>query len=208
MHVAIPIYPTYTALDIVGPYTVLAFAPGWQVSFVAATEGPVLDDRGSLSLVVTATYDEVTQPDIVLVPGGNGTAQALGDPLLLDWLRTVHEHTAWTTSVCSGSLILGAAGLLEGLPASCHWGWRDLLRSFGAVPSDERVTVNAEHRIATAAGVSAGIDMALSLLGRTAGDDTARAVQLAIEYDPQPPYDSGSAATATEALRAAALALI
>jgi transcriptional regulator GlxA family with amidase domain len=208
MHVAIPIYPRYTALDIVGPYTVLAFAPGWQVSLVAADKGPVLDDRASLSLIATATFNEVPHPDIVLVPGGTGTEQALADPVLLDWLRSTHKHTVWTTSVCSGSLILGAAGLLTGLQATCHWGWRELLTSFGAEPADERVVVNAEHRIVTAAGVSAGIDMALALLGRAAGEDTARAVQLAVEYDPKPPYDSGSAATATDKLRAAALALV
>lgn len=208
MHVAVPIYPRFTALDIVGPYTALAFAPDWQVSLVAAARGPVLDDRGSLSLIATATFGEVAPPDIVLVPGGPGTAQGLADPVLLNWLRATHEHTVWTTSVCSGSLILGAAGLLTGLRATCHWGWRDLLTSFGAVPADERVVVDAEHRIVTAAGVSAGIDMALALLGRAAGEDTARVVQLAIKYDLKPPYNSGSAATATDELRAAALALV
>lgn len=206
MHVAIPLYPRVTALDVVGPYTMLAFAPGWRVSLVAAERGPVLDDLGSLSLVASATYTDVPRPDVVLVPGGRGTEQAVADPALLDWLAAADEHSTWTTSVCSGSLILAAAGLLAGRRATCHWGWRTLLSRYGAEPVDERVVVDG--KIVTAAGVSAGIDMALVLLGKASGEGVARAVQLATEYDPEPPYDAGSALTADDELRAAALALI
>lgn len=206
MHVAIPLYPRFTALDAVGPYTVFAFAPDWTCTFVSGATGPVLDDRGALSLVATATYTEVPAPDIVLVPGGPGTEQALADPELLEWLRAAHETARWTTSVCSGSLILAAAGLLDGRPATSHWGWRELLSLFGAVPTQERVVFS--DKVVTAAGVSAGIDLALTLLGRIDGDAVAETVQLTIEYDPQPPYAAGSAATASEERKAAAKALI
>jgi len=206
MHVAIPLYHRFTALDAVGPYTVLGYAPGWRVTFVAPQSGPVVDDLGTLSLVATHSLADVPRPDVVIVPGGPGTEQALADPALLAWLTSVHEHTAWTASVCSGSLILAAAGILQGRPATCHWGWRDLLSMFGAIPVDERVVV--ADKVVTAAGVSAGIDMALELLGRVEGEAVARTVQLAIEYDPQPPYDAGCATRADDAQRQAALALI
>lgn len=206
MHVAIPLFPGFTALDIVGPYTMLAFAPGWHVTLVAPEHGAVLDDRGTLSLMATATYDEVTAPDVVLVPGGPGVEQALGDPALLSWLQGVDTRTTWTTSVCAGSLILGAAGMLAGRRATTHWGWLDVLPGFGAESVGERVVFDGKY--VTAAGVSAGLDMALTLLGRESGEEVARAVQLAVEYDPRPPYDSGSAHTASEELRGAALALI
>ncbi|MDA0567713.1 DJ-1/PfpI family protein [Streptomonospora sp. S1-112] len=206
MHAAIPLYPGFTALDAVGPYTVLAFAPGWTVTFAAAEPGPVTDDRGSLTLAATAALADVPRPDVVVVPGGPGTAEAMGDAVLLDWLRAAHEHAAWTTSVCSGSLILGAAGLLGGRRATSHWGVVEGLAGFGAEPVRERVVVDGT--VVTAAGVSAGIDMALDLLARASGADTARAVQLVTEYDPRPPFDSGDAARADAALREAALSLI
>jgi transcriptional regulator GlxA family with amidase domain len=206
MHVAIPLYPRFTALDAVGPYTVLAFAPGWRVTFIATEPGPVVDDRGGLSLVATNTYSEIPHPDVVLVPGGPGTEPALADTALLEWLATAHERSTWTASVCSGSLILGAAGILKDRPATCHWGWRNLLTLFGAIPVDERIVFS--DKVVTAAGVSAGIDMALAFLGRAADEATARAVQLAIEYDPQPPYDSGAADRADDVLKQSALALI
>jgi transcriptional regulator GlxA family with amidase domain len=208
MHVAIPLYPRFTALDAVGPYTVLAFAPGWTVTFVADRVGPVVDDVGSLTLQATASYGEVERPDVIVVPGGPGTTQAMGDRALLDWIAAAHPHARWTTSVCSGSFLLGAAGLLGGRRATTHWGWLDQLSAVGAVPVSERIVRDGD--IVTAAGVSAGIDMALTLLGEAADDQTAQAVQLAIEYDPQPPYDLCAAGTslADNPLAGTALGLI
>ncbi|NUR85055.1 MAG: DJ-1/PfpI family protein [Nonomuraea sp.] len=206
MNVAIPLYPRFTALDAVGPYTVLAYAPGVTVTFVAGEAGPVLDDRDSLSIAATASYADLPRPDVVIVPGGPGTLEALSDEALIGWIRQAHEHTTWTTSVCSGSYLLGAAGLLTGLKATTHWGFLDGLASFGAEPVSERVVV--EGKIVTAAGVSAGIDMALTLLARTAGVPTAEAVQLAIEYDPRPPFDAGSPAKAPEGTAERAMSLI
>ncbi|MEU8249125.1 DJ-1/PfpI family protein [Nonomuraea sp. NPDC048916] len=147
-------------LDAVGPYPVLAFAPGYTVTFVAAEPGPVLDDRGGLTLTATASYADLPHPDMVVVPGGPGTAGALSDRRLLGWLGRAHERTRWTTSVCSGSLLLGAAGLLKGRKATTHWGWLEQLAVFGAEPVSERVVTDG--RLVTAAGVSAGIDMALT----------------------------------------------
>jgi putative intracellular protease/amidase len=121
MHVAVSLYPGYTALDAVGPYTVLAFAPGWTVTFVAVQPGPVVDDRGNLSLVATASYAELPRPEVIVVPGGPGIFKAVSDTALLGWISQAHEHTRWTTSVCSGSFLLGAAGLLKGIKATSHW---------------------------------------------------------------------------------------
>ncbi|GIF41528.1 DJ-1/PfpI family protein [Actinoplanes xinjiangensis] len=206
MHVAIPLYPRFTALDAVGPYTVFAFVPGWRVTFVAAAPGPVTDDVGSLTLHAEAGYADLARPDIVMVPGGAGTLEALGDRALVDWITEASRHTRWTTSVCSGSFLLGAAGLLAGRRATTHWGWLDRLTTVGAVPVSERIVHDGD--IVTAAGVSAGIDMALFLVGRAVDDRTAQAVQLAMEYDPQPPYRCGSPATAPDGLTATALSLI
>jgi putative intracellular protease/amidase len=186
MHVAIPLYARFTALDAVGPYTVLAFAPGVTVTFVAERPRPVTDDRGTLTLAATAGYDDLPRPDVVLVPGGIGTFEALKDEALVGWIRAAHEHARWTTSVCSGSLLLGAAGVLRGLKATSHWALLDELARHGAEPVRERVVT--QGRVVTAAGVSAGIDMALTLLAAATDVDTARTVQLAIEYDPQPPF--------------------
>ncbi|MEV0429939.1 DJ-1/PfpI family protein [Micromonospora sp. NPDC049836] len=205
MHVAIPLYPEHTALDAVGPYTVLAFA-GWTVTFVAAQPGPVLDDRGNLSIVATASYAELPRADVILVPGGPGTLKAATDPALLGWISEAHEHTRWTTSVCSGSFLLAAAGLLNGVKATSHWGWLELLAGFGAEPVSERVVTDG--KIVTAAGVSSGIDMALSLLAQADDATTAQTVQLAIEYDPQPPFDTGSPKKAPAELLEPALRLI
>ncbi|MFI0352267.1 DJ-1/PfpI family protein [Actinomadura sp. 9N407] len=206
MQVAIPLYPRFTALDAVGPYTVLAFAPGWTVTFLATEPGPITDDQGTLTLTTTASYADVPRPDVIVVPGGPGTAEAVGDKAMLDWIAQAHEHTQWTTSVCSGSFVLGAAGVLNGRKATSHWGFVEHLAGMGAEPVSERVV--EDGRIITAAGVSAGIDMALTLLARATDDATAQAVQLAIEYDPQPPFDSGSAATASPAMKERALGLV
>jgi putative intracellular protease/amidase len=197
--VAIPLYDGFTALDVVGPYQMLAFTPGVQVLFVAERAGPVLDEVGSLSLQAIA-LDEVQAPDVVVVPGGPGTVDALSGALP-QWLTDVHQRTRWTTSVCSGSIILAAAGLLTGLRATAHYRHLETLGMFGAIPTSERVVEQPDARIITAAGVSSGIDMALRLVELLTDRVTAEAVQLWTEYDPQPPFDSGSPAKAPADVR-------
>ncbi|MFD9691419.1 DJ-1/PfpI family protein [Kitasatospora sp. NPDC059088] len=198
MRIAFLLYDDFTALDAVGPYEVLSRIPGAEVVFTAAKPGPVRSDM-TLALTADATLDEVDSADVLLVPGGPGTEAQLTDPAVLDWVRRVDATTTWTTSVCSGSLILAAAGLLEGRRATSHWGVLDGLTRFGAEPTGtERIVVDGKY--ATAAGVSAGIDLALRLAGLIAGDGTAQAIQLLIEYDPQPPYAAGSLAKASPAV--------
>jgi len=204
VHIAIPLYPRFTALDAVGPYTVLAFAPDTTVTFVAGAAGPVPDDIGSLTLAATATYAQLPRPDLIIVPGGPGTVDAMRDEELLDWLRAARPR--WMTSVCSGSFVLAAAGLLQGRRATSHWAVRDQLAGFGAQPVEERVVVDGD--VITAAGVSAGIDMALTLLASARDAETAQVVQLAIEYDPDPPFAAGSPRSATPNRTERALALI
>jgi transcriptional regulator GlxA family with amidase domain len=204
MHIAIPLYPRFTALDVVGPYTVLGFTPQLSVTFVSARGGPVADDLGGLTLTATATYADLPHPDVIVVPGGPGTREALQDTALLDWLRSARPR--WMTSVCSGSFLLAAAGLLQGRRATSHWGFLDALAGFGARPVAERVVVDGQ--VITAAGVSAGIDMALGLVARLRDERTAQTVQLAMEYDPDPPFDAGSPRSAAPGLTEAALALI
>ena len=191
LQVAIVLYDRMTALDAVGPMDVLRFLPGARVELVSERPGPVRTDSGVLELVATTSYDDSAAPDVVVVPGGPGTAEALGSPLI-PWLQRVHPATTWTTSVCSGSMLLAHAGLLQGAPAASHFGVLDLLPQLGATPSDERVVVNEEHHVMTAAGVSSGIDMALVLAERLSDTTTAQAIQLVIEYDPQPPHDTGA----------------
>jgi len=192
MQIAVALYDRVTALDAIGPYEILSRLPGASLSFVAAEAGPVRADTGRLALVADSSWDEVPAPDLVLVPGS--PAAPTGDRRLLEWLRAADAGTTWTTSVCTGSLILAAAGLLTGRRATTHWLAHDLLGSFGAVPVAERVVVDG--RYATAAGVSAGIDLALDLAARIAGPEVAQTIQLAIEYDPAPPFDAGSPRTA------------
>ena len=189
--VAIALYEGMTTLDAIGPMEVLRFLPGARLEFVSASVGPVLTDTRILSLNATAAFDDVTTPDVVVVPGGPGTAAALGGPVV-PWLQQVHPHTRWTTSVCSGSLILGAAGLLTGIRATSHFAVVERLAGFGARPCTDRVVVEQSQRIITAAGVSAGIDMALSLAELLSDPVTAQAIQLVTEYNPNPPYASGS----------------
>ena len=190
MQIAIFLFDKVTALDAVGPYAVLSRFPEANVVFVGEKHGEVRTDIGSLGLQVDAALEEVTEPDIVLVPGGIGQQQHMLDGRVHEWLRAVDQHTTWTTSVCTGSLILAAAGLLEGRRATSHWVRRDHLSQHGAIPTSERVVLDGKY--VTAAGVSAGIDMALTLTGLIGGDDLARAVQCGIEYDPHPPYDAGA----------------
>jgi transcriptional regulator GlxA family with amidase domain len=198
MNIAIVLYDRLTALDAIGPYEVLSRLPGADLSFVAAEPGPIVTDNRMLTLMAERELGDVPAPDIVLVPGGPGeVAQRAGSPVL-DWLRSVHDTTTWTTSVCTGSLVLGAAGLLDGRRATSHWLAMEQLRELGAEPVSERIVFDG--KIVTAAGVSAGIDMALALAERIAGRQVAEAIQLGIEYDPQPPFDAGSPAKAPAAV--------
>ncbi|MDQ1007041.1 putative intracellular protease/amidase [Streptomyces sp. V4I23] len=190
MQIAVLLFDRFTALDAVGPYEVLCRLPGAEVAFVAERPGPVANDRGQLSLVATKSFDEVPAPDVVVVPGGPGQSDQMENEALLGWLRTADATSTWTTSVCTGSLLLAAAGLLKGREATSHWLALEMLRSFGAEPTGRRVVTDGKY--VTAAGVSSGIDMGLTLVGRLAGDEHAQAVQLLTEYDPQPPYDAGS----------------
>ena len=196
MDIVIPIYERFTALDAVGPYEVLSRIPGAKVTFVAKERGPVRTDTEFLALTADAALSEVDAADILLVPGGPGQSDHMEDHELLDWIRRIDATTTWTTSVCTGSLLLAAAGLLKGKPATTHWMALEELRKHGAEPTLQRVVI--EGKVVTAAGVSAGIDMALTLVARMLGDEVAQAIQLGIEYDPQPPFDAGSPEKAPE----------
>src|SRR3954469_22197047 len=190
MQIAIPLFDRFTALDAVGPYEVLSRLPGAQVDFVTAEPGVFHADTRMLALTAFKSYDEAREPEVLLVPGGIGSRKLMNDERTLDWVRHAHEHTRFTTSVCTGALVLGAAGLLKGLEATTHWMSRPILADLGARAVERRVV--EQGKIITAAGVSAGIDMALMLAERIAGPEVAQAVQLGIEYDPQPPFDAGS----------------
>jgi transcriptional regulator GlxA family with amidase domain len=187
MQIALALYPKFTMLDIIGPFQVLVDVPGHDVAFVAAERGLVPDHTGRSGLIATKAFNEVTSPDVIVIPGGmNDNAD---DPIV-DWIRRVHPTTTWTTSVCTGSLFLAAAGLLDGLDATCHWQRAKRLEELGARYTEERVVTRG--KVITSAGVSSGIDMALTLLDHLHGPLIAQAIQLAIEYDPQPPFDAGS----------------
>ncbi|MFI2203494.1 DJ-1/PfpI family protein [Streptomyces sp. NPDC020192] len=190
MQIAIVLYDRFTALDAVGPYETLGRLPDAETVFVAERTGPVRNETGNLALTADRTLAEVPSPDIVVVPGGPGQTPQMENEALLAWLRTADATSTWTTSVCTGSLLLAAAGLLKGRRATSHWLALDVLEQYGAEPTGERVVFDGTY--VTAAGVSSGIDMGLTLLGRIAGDEHAQAVQLLTEYDPQPPYDAGS----------------
>lgn len=190
MQIAFLLYDGFAALDITGPYEVLSNLPDSDLVFVAEEAGPVRNQPGSLALVADRTLSEVPSPDIFVVPGGFGTRRLLDHEPLLGWIRSAHESSTWTTSVCTGSLLLAAAGLLDGVPATTHWLARDTLARLGATPVGQRVV--QQGNIITAAGVSSGIDMALRLVQMLRGDEAAQAVQLGIEYDPMPPFDAGS----------------
>lgn len=195
MQIAIPLFDRFTALDAVGPYEVLSRLPGAEVRFVAAETGPVRTETRMLELNVDTTLEDMPSPDVLVFPGGFGTRPLLQDERWLDWVRGAHETSTWTTSVCTGSLVLGAAGVLDGLEATSHWLALDLLGSFGAQPVSRRVV--EQGKVITAAGVSSGIDMALTLAARIAGEDVAQLIQLYIEYDPEPPFSSGSTSSAS-----------
>lgn len=210
--IAVLIYPGFTALDAVGPYEVLSRLPNAQVTFVAGQRGPVRADTGALTMHADAAIDDVASPDVLLIPGGLlGSIAAAKDQKLVDWVRNAHATAQWTTSVCTGALLLGAAGLLDGRTATTHWAARDRLARYGATYVPERLVRHGT--LMTSAGVSAGIDMALELAAELRGVPVAEAIQLLIEYDPHPPFTTGSLATsppetvalATRLLRNAAI---
>ena len=196
MQIAVLLFEGLTALDAIGPYEVLRSVPGWEVKFVAAEPGAKRTDSKATALVADDSLDDVTDPDAILIPGGFGTRALLDDERVLGWVRSMDEKTMWTTSVCTGSLVLGAAGLLQGKRATSHWLYLDAIAEYGAKATSERVV--RDGKLWTAAGVSSGIDLALALVAEEAGPELAQAVQLAIEYDPEPPFDAGSPAKAPQ----------
>jgi transcriptional regulator GlxA family with amidase domain len=200
LQIAIPLFPKYTALDAVGPYEVLQRIPSFDVIFIGHTRGEVRSENGMIGLTVDATFEEVPAPDVLVFPGGLGTRPLVHEERVLAWVRQAHAGTRFTTSVCTGSVVLGAAGLLQGLTATTHWSCYAELAEQGAEPTAARVVEHLDERIITAAGVSSGIDMALRLVellvDRTAGE----AAQLMIEYDPQPPFDCGTVTKASDAV--------
>jgi putative intracellular protease/amidase len=207
MQIAIVTYPGFTALDFIGPYEVLRWLPDAEVRFVWHEPGPITADSGVLVVGATHSFAETPSPDVILVPGGMTTIEHARDETVLNWVRKAHRSATWTASVCSGSIILAAAGLLNGKRATSHWMALPMLKTLGAIPvGDERVV--REGEIVTSAGVSAGIDLALWLAGRIAGDDRAKVIQLSMEYDPQPPFDSGHMSKASAKTKAAATALM
>ena len=194
MRIALLVFDRLTALDAVGPYEVLSRLPGAELRLVGKEVGVKRTDTGALGLKADLALSELPDPDVLLVPGGAGSRPLMSDRDVLDWVRSAHQGSTWTTSVCTGALVLGAAGILQGKRATTHWAYLDRLRELGAEPVSERVV--EDGKVITAAGVSAGIDMALGLAARIAGEQVAHAIQLGIEYDPQPPFDSGSPAKA------------
>jgi transcriptional regulator GlxA family with amidase domain len=196
VHVAIPLFPRFTALDAIGPYEVLQRIPTIDITFISHTRGEVRSENGMLGITADATFDETPSPDIIVFPGGVGTRPLTKDERVLEWVRKAHATTTFTTSVCTGSLVLAAAGLLDGLTATTHWSCYADLEGFGAKPVDDRVVEHLDQRLITAAGVSSGIDMALRLVEILVDRTAAEASQLMIEYDPQPPFDAGSVAKA------------
>jgi transcriptional regulator GlxA family with amidase domain len=201
MQIVIALYDRFTSLDAVGPYQVFAHLPGAKVIFASERSGLIPDESGSLSLHAEASYADLPAPDILLVPGGPGQSAHMTQTPLTDWLIQADKTTTWTTSVCTGSLILAAAGLLTGREATTYWLGMDELASLGAKPVQERYVFDGKY--ATSAGVSAGMDMALALVAKIAGERTAKQIQLGIEYDPKPPFDAGSPASAPPEIVAA-----
>ena len=190
MEIAILIFDGLTALDAIGPYEVLSRLPGAELRLVAKQAGLKRADTGALGVQADLAIGDLPDPEVMLVPGGEGNRPLMRDPEVLEWLRGAHESSTWTTSVCTGALVLGAAGILDGKRATTHWAFLDRLSELGAEPVTERVV--EDGKVMTAAGVSAGIDMALTLAARIAGEEVAQAIQLGIEYDPAPPFDAGS----------------
>ncbi len=192
INVVIPLFPNFTALDGIGPYEVLQRIPEIDVTFIGHERGVVRSDNGMLGIEVDGTFEEHPTPDVIVFPGGHGTNALMDDQRVLDWIRNAHQTTTFTTSVCTGSLVLAAAGLLKDLTATTHWSTRPTLTENGSVPVAERVVEHLDQRLITAAGVSSGIDMALRLVELLVDSTAAQAAQLMIEYDPQPPFDTGA----------------
>jgi transcriptional regulator GlxA family with amidase domain len=205
LQVVIPLFPKVTALDAIGPYEVLQRIPVIDITFVGHRTGEVRTENGMLGLTVDATFEECLQPDVIVFPGGAGSRPLQYDELLLDWLRKAHASARFTTSVCTGSLVLGAAGLLAGLSATTHWACYAELQAHGAEPTAQRVVEHLDERIITSAGVSSGIDMALRLVELLVDRTAAEAAQLMIEYDPEPPFDSGSVSKADQIVMSRAI---
>jgi len=207
MQIAIVLYPGFTALDFIGPYEVLRWLPDAQVRFVWHEPGPVTADSGVLVVGATHSFDETPSPDVIVVPGGMTSIEHARDERLVDWVRRAHSTATWTTSVCSGSIILAASGVLAGKRATSHWLALPALKTFGVTPvGDERIVHCGD--VVTCAGVSAGIDLGLWLAGRIGGEDRAKVIQLSLEYDPQPPFDSGHMSKASAKTKASATALM
>ncbi|MDG2234194.1 MAG: DJ-1/PfpI family protein [Ilumatobacter sp.] len=196
----IPLFPQFTALDGIGPYEVLQRIPDIEITFIGHERGVVRSDNGMLGIEVDGTFEDFPTPDLIVFPGGHGTRALMTDDRVLEWVRSAHQSTIFTTSVCTGSLVLAAAGLLDGLTAATHWGALDALTAHGATPTGTRVVEHLDQRLITGAGVSSGIDMALRLVEIMFDRVAAEASQLMIEYDPQPPFDAGSTAKASEAV--------
>jgi transcriptional regulator GlxA family with amidase domain len=192
IQVAIPLFDRFTALDAIGPYEVLQRIPTIDVTFIGHEPGEVRSENRFLGITRDATFEDMPNPDVIVFPGGVGTRPLMKDERVLDWVRRAHATTRFTTSVCTGSLVLGASGLLDGLTATTHWAVYDGLASTGATPVADRVVEHLDRRIITAAGVSSGIDMALRLVELLYDRTAAEASQLMIEYDPQPPFDAGA----------------
>jgi transcriptional regulator GlxA family with amidase domain len=192
IRIAIPVFDRMTALDAIGPYEVLQRIPSFDITFVGHAVGEVRTENAMLGLRADATFEELAEPDVIVFPGGVGTRPLEHDERVLDWVRHAHAGTRFTTSVCTGSIVLGAAGLLDGLTATTHWSCYRELAAHGAEPSANRVVEHLDRRIITAAGVSSGIDMALRLVELLVDRTAGQAAQLMIEYDPQPPFDSGA----------------
>ncbi|MDX1887963.1 DJ-1/PfpI family protein [Mycolicibacterium sp. 050158] len=207
MQIAIVLYPGFTALDFIGPYEVLRWLPDAEVRFLWHQPGPIVADSAVLVVGATHSFDETPSPDVILVPGGFTTMEHARDEKVLEWVRRAHRTATWTASVCSGSVILAAAGLLAGKRATSHWAAVPMLKAFGVEPvGDERIVHQGD--LVTCAGVSAGIDLGLWLAARIGGEDRAKAIQLSMEYDPQPPFDSGHLSKASATTKAAAVALM
>ena len=188
----IPLFPRFTALDGIGPYEVLQRIPDIDVTFIGHARGEVRSENGFLGITRDGTFEDFPNPDVIVFPGGVGTRPLADDERVLEWVRNAHATTRFTTSVCTGSIVLGAAGLLDGLTATTHWSCYDELAATGASPVATRVVEHLDRRIITAAGVSSGIDMALRLVELLYDRTAAEASQLMIEYDPQPPFDAGA----------------
>lgn len=201
MDIAFVLYDGFTALDLVGPYETLSGHSTVSPHFVADRTGPVPADNG-LVMHATATYADLPRPDVLVVPGSSRWAEALANTALLDWLAAAHRTATWTASVCTGSTLLAKAGILTGRPATTHWGTREVLAGLGAQVRHERVV--RDGSVITGAGVSAGIDLGLTLAAELWGEEVARVVQLILEYDPRPPFDCGSPEKAGPELLAAA----